>query len=107
MSEQFKFERPKEIFKVPDIFAEQGEFERVAQELGIEGLDSSVLMFRAQSGSMVPLSERMWANLENTDSYAVTKDGHDVAENLANQAERDYRAVAEAVYAGQTMLRLL
>ncbi len=93
------FEKPasREVFCKPDIQAEKGEFERVGQLFGI---DDSALLFLAQDGNLQPLDEDTWSQLGNTDSYSIPQDGHDIAEEHAAAAGKDYRSVAEAMYAG-------
>jgi hypothetical protein len=96
-SNKFSRENPKEVFSKPDIFSEKGEFERVADTFNI---DSSVLLWSAQQGSMTQLTEDIWSTLQNTDSYSVEKDDHDTAHQHAESVGRNYRVVAEAIYAG-------
>lgn len=96
-SKKFGKENPKEVFSKPDIFSEKGEFERVASTFNI---DSSVLLWSAQQGSMTQLTEDIWSTLQNTDSFSVEKDDHDTATQHTESIGSDYREVAEAIYAG-------
>ena len=87
----------KEVFSLPNIFSKKSEFERVAD---IFNIDSSVLMWAADQGNMVPLTESVWSALQNTNSYTLNKGDHDLAQNHAELAGRDYHEVAEAMHAG-------
>lgn len=92
------FEKPivREVFREPNFESERGEFARVAQTFGI---DDSVLVYQAEKqGRMVTLTDDMWSQLGNTDSYRIAADGHDDAAEFAAMNNRDYRAVAEAMY---------
>lgn len=95
--EQIDKGNPKEVFSKPDIYSEKGEFERVARTFNI---DSSILLWAAQQGSLAPLTEDIWLTLENTDSYNIEIDGHEVAGQYAEEVGRNYTEVAEAMYAG-------
>ena len=90
-------ENIKNVFSKPDLYAEKGEFERVANTFNI---DSSVLLWAAEQGKMVTLNEDIWSVLQNSDSFSLHKDDHEAAQTLANFAERNYHEVAEALYAG-------
>lgn len=96
-SEKFSRKNPKEVFSKPDIFSEKVEFERVASTFNI---DSLVLLWSAQQGSMTQLTEDVWSTLQNTNSFSVEKNDHDTATQHAESVGLDYREVAEAIYAG-------
>ncbi len=88
----------KDIFKKPSLVAEKGEFLRVAQAFGIE---DSVLFYSAENeGKIVTLDDDTWSMLENSDSYHIPKDGHEIAAALAEESGRDYHVVADAIYGG-------
>ena len=72
-------EKSSDYFKYPDIEHEWTEFKRVSREFKEKRefqnefnvseefeIDSSVLMFLAQQGEMISLSEDIWSSLENT-----------------------------------------
>ena len=80
-------EKPKVYFLYPDLEAERGEFERVAETFSI---DDSVLMFQAQSGELVDLDDAIWRQLDNTDSNRFDVGDWDTAVRFATEANRDY-----------------
>lgn len=65
-------ETPKEQFKFPNIEAERGEFERVAEKFGVE---CDTLMFLAEEeGRLVTLGDEVWVGLfglDNTSSKSI------------------------------------
>ena len=81
------FEQNKKQFEYPDIFAETGEFERVAQSFGI---DLSVLEYQAQNGDLVTLEEDVWNSLENTDSRTIEVGDWRQVEELSSQVNRNW-----------------
>jgi hypothetical protein len=61
---------------------EKGEFERVADTFEI---DSSVLYFQAQNGSLSELNEELWNKLENTDSNRFEPGNWSMVEQYSGQ----------------------
>ena len=96
-------ETTKEHFKYPDISSELGEFERVASTFG---LDSSVLMFLAHEGELVPLNSDIWENLENTDSNSFLEGDWDSVHDHSNpdgKKKRDWEEVRNNLNSGKTL----
>ena len=94
----FEFEKvpTRDVFRQPNLEAERGEFVRVGCKFGI---DDSVLMYQAeQQGSMIKLTNDIWSQLDNTDSYRITVDDHEAAASFATMNQRDYHKVAEQMY---------
>ena len=86
----------REVFRKPNLETERGEFVRVGSAFGI---DDSVLMYQAEhEGSMIKLTDDMWSQVRNTESYHVAVDGHDEAAEIALRHSRNYHAVAEQMY---------
>ena len=82
------FETPKEHFRFPNVEAERGEFERVANTLGV---DADTLMFLAkEEGKLVSLGEDLWSVLGNTDSYfdPSTSDVWNTVKEVSESKER-------------------
>mgnify|MGYP000922222227 CR=1 FL=1 len=85
MSESF--EQNKDQFRYPDVFAENGELERVAQNFEI---DLSVLEYQAQNGELITLEEDIWSTLENSDSPTIETGDWKQVEELSLQVERNW-----------------
>lgn len=83
-------EKSSNLFKYPDIATEQGEFERVSKEFGI---DTSVLEYLAQNGELVELREDIWQILENTDSSDISPGDFEKVAELSAQVNRDWEAI--------------
>lgn len=85
-----------EEFKRPDFNSEIGEFERTAKVFGV---DESALLFLAEEGSLVDLSEEVWESLENTDSFDIEKEDYGAVASHAASAEpkRDWQSIVRAV----------
>ena len=81
---------PQLQFQMPQLARESGEFERVGKQFGI---DSSVLLFQAQLGTLVELDEDTWNQLENTDSYDLSPGDWEAVDQLATMAARDWRSI--------------
>ncbi len=90
------FESVKEPFVLPDIKAERGEFERVAEKFG---LDTDTLLFlAAEEGVLSPLTEEVWKNLDNTDSNTFNSGDSDAWDKIREGCEaqnppRDWQAL--------------
>jgi hypothetical protein len=84
-------------FVAPDLLHEMGEFERVAEKFGI---DSSVLLFQAKQGELVPLDEQVWAKLDNTDSNQFADGDMDAATHNAQEAGRNIADILSKLQAG-------
>lgn len=90
----------KEYFKYPNIEKEEGEFDRVAKEFGIE---TSVLMFLAQSGELVQMDEELLSQLENTDADNVLEGGWEAVHDHSNPDgvhKRDWEDLRDKLEAG-------
>lgn len=62
-------ETPKEQFRFPNIEAERGEFERVAEKFDVA---CDTLMFLAEEeGKVTALDKDMWGVLDNTSSKSI------------------------------------
>ena len=94
------FEQPAPQFKWPNIEAERGEFERVAQTFGI---DDPVLMFQAREGELVSLDEDIWSNLENTDSNRFASGDTEAAHRFADEAGRNSYDLLQKIKSGNTL----
>jgi len=90
------FEQLTASFTFPDILAESGEFDRVAQTFGIE---SSVLQWAAGEGELTSLTEDIWKELTNTDSNRLAIGDWQAVEQNASQQEvvRDWKSLQMAL----------
>lgn len=96
-------EKSSEYFKYPDIEAEIGEFERVADTFGI---DSSVLMFLAHEGQMTYLDFELWNKLENTDSNTFDIGDWEWVHEHSNpdgEHKRDWESLKDKVERGKVL----
>jgi hypothetical protein len=94
------FEQNKDKFKYPDIFAESGELQRVAQEFNI---DLSVLEYQAQNGDLVTLKENVWSSLENSDSPTIEIGGWEQVQELSSQVNRDWENLKNKLEQGTVL----
>jgi len=84
------------MFFFPDIERERGEIERVAETvLRIEsarGKDEFFTKFveRANASKLIPLTDDLWSNLQNTDSYDILSGGWDAVRDHAVDGHPDY-----------------
>lgn len=86
-------------FIQPDIFAELGEFQRVGE---LYGIDSATLMYVAEyEGELVPLSDVVWENLENTDSKDITAGDWATVEHNSIVLKRNYTDLRDKLQAGK------
>jgi hypothetical protein len=93
----------KEYFKYPKIEKEEGEFDRVAKEFGIE---TSVLMFLAQSGELVEMDEVLLSKLENTDADTVQEGDWEAVHDHSNPDgvhKRDWEDLRDKFEAGSVL----
>jgi hypothetical protein len=93
----------KEYFKFPNIEREEGEFDRVAKELGIE---TSVLMFLAQSGELVEMDEALLSKLENTDARTVQEGDWEMVHDNSNPdgvPKRNWEGLRNKLEAGSVL----
>ncbi len=95
MNESIK--HPKELFKFPNIEAERGEFERVADTFDV---DTDSLMFLAEEASLVSLDDDMWKNLHNTDSNKFGKGDWDEVERYSLEYKRDWKSLKSEIEHG-------
>lgn len=93
-------ETPVSAFRIPDVHAEHGELERVAREFGVE---VSVLEFSAGRGSLQPLHEEQWAQLENTDSFTIAAGDWEQVAELSGQVGRDWETLRERLENNQSL----
>jgi len=94
------FNASSAVFKEPNIANEEGEFERVASTFNI---DSSVLMFQAQLGNLVELSDEVWSMLENTDSNRYEEGGWGKVEEYATALNRDWHYLRDKLSKGAVL----
>jgi len=102
MSENLENSR-KEYFKYPNIEKEEGEFDRVAVEFGIE---TSVLMFQAQNGELVQLTEEVLSKLENTDANTFDVGDWDAVHDHSNPDgvhKRDWESLKTKMEKGEVL----
>ncbi len=93
----------KGYFKYPNIEKEEGEFARVAAEFGIE---TSVLMFLAQSGELIQMDEELLSRLENTDAHTVQEGDWEMVHDHSNPNgvfKRDWVALRDKLAAGNVL----
>jgi hypothetical protein len=86
-------EAPNTKWKKPDIEEEQGEIERTALDLGIDNYED--LMERAKKSKLEPLTDEVWSQLQNTDSYDT--DTVKKADRLAREYNRDIASVFDGM----------
>jgi hypothetical protein len=101
MKETFKTDT--EYFKYPSIEKEEGEFDRVSKEFGIE---TSVLMFQAQSGELVQMDEALLTKLENTDADSVQEGDWDAVHDHSNPDgvhKRDWESLKVKMDKGEVL----
>lgn len=92
-------------FVPPSIEHEVGEFERVATTFGKSDAEKFIRNFveALKNESLTPLSDDIWAKLENTDSWDIDQgDWAKVAEN-ADQVNRDWQSIKQAMEAGKNL----
>ncbi len=84
------------VFERPDFNAEIGEFERTAKVFGV---DESALLFLAEEGNLIDLSEEVWANLENTDSFEIGLGDWGVVEShtVVLEPQRDWKSIQDSL----------
>jgi hypothetical protein len=90
----------REQFKYPNILKEEGEFDRVAQTFGIE---SSVLMFQAESGELVQLDDEVLNRLENTDANSFEVGDWEAVHDHSNpdgEKKRDWEDIKNKLDGG-------
>jgi hypothetical protein len=90
------FEPLGKEFIAPDFFEEYGEFERVAKTFDF---DISVLLHVSEvEGKSVSLSEDIWAQLENSDSYKIEFDDWDRVRinSEAQEVTRDWKVLRDS-----------
>ena len=96
-------EKGDNYFKYPDIQNEFGEFERVGKTFGI---DSSALIFLAEQGELVTISDDIWSKLENTDSNSVEFGNWDAVHDHSNpndEFKRDWESLRAKMESGKTL----
>ena len=91
--ERAKREAPNTKWKKPDVDEEQGEIERTALALGIDNYEDIVA--KAKKSKLEPLTEEVWSQLENTDSYDT--DTVKKADALAREYNRDIASVFDGM----------
>ena len=88
------FEELQQWFK-PSWEEEQEEFERSIEDLNISDVSLEDLEDKFESGSLVSLSDDIWRQMENTDSWDI-KSIED-AEHYAEMYERDLGGLLKAL----------
>jgi hypothetical protein len=85
--EVLKHESIQQPFIFPDIQAEEGEFDRVEEELGME---SDVLMFLArEEGQLRVLDDDLWSRLDNTESKDISKGDWETVDAVIQHSNND------------------
>ena len=92
------FESHDSSWIAPSIQEEMGEIKRTAKELG---LSLKKLLTAAQQGTLVTLSDDLWSQMENTDSWETTD--INTVEKLGIEYERDVGRLVQAMKTGQTL----
>lgn len=93
----------KEYFKYPNIEKEEGEFDRVAEEFGIE---TSVLMFQARNGELVQLDKDLLNKLENTDANTFEVGDWSAVQDHSNPDgvhKRDWEEIKRKMESGEVL----
>ncbi len=111
-SSHFEAEQaPYEHFTFPNLLAEIGEIERVADLYAPNNKEKFIEAFQriASKTEIETLTEDAWRTLENTDSYNilagdwVTVTGHVQHYNAATNADRDWQALRKAFESGKAI----
>lgn len=104
LMEALKHESIQQPFIAPDIQAEEGEFDRVGKEFGME---SDVLMFLAkEEGKLQMLDNTLWSRLTNTESTDILKGDWDVINaiiehsNTTAENPRDWKDLKNKIESG-------
>ncbi len=84
-------EAPRNIFVYPNIETEQGEIDRVAAIFNEEDPRAFSTQFieRAKQARLHTLTEILWGQLENTDSYDIPLGGWDIVKDHAVEGNVD------------------
>ncbi len=91
----------KSCFRMPDIYAEYGEFDRVGNQFGLDG---ATLMYLAkQHGKLIELNDDSWSLLENTDSYDIEEDDWEKVEAKSKEASRDFQVLKKKIESGELL----
>ena len=94
-------ENKKEQFIFPNLEEEYGEFERVAKRYGFD--DVQQLISSARLGKMLPLSEDLWSQLENTDSFDIIEGDFEHVADLSAMVNRDWEVLREKMMVGNVI----
>ncbi len=97
-----------ESWSVPNFMEESGEIDRTAKIFanGDEDLYKKIIeCFKNQMNSikLVPLTNEIWNNLENTDSIDLKLGDTDKAVELANYYKREWQTKLETIKSGKPM----
>ena len=101
MSESESIENQKEQFIFPNLGKEYGEFERVAEKYSLTSARELITIARA--GKLVTLSEDLWSQLENTDSYHINEDDFGQVAEFSTMVNRDWESLKDKIVAGQEL----
>lgn len=86
-------EAPNTKWKKPNLKHEQGEIERTALDLGIDNYEDIVA--KAKESELEPLTEKVWSQLRNSDSYGTNT--VEEADALAREYNRDIANVFDGM----------
>lgn len=91
---------PNLIF--PDLHYEMGEVERTAKTFAPEQYEEFMKGFveLAEKSELTELSEEVWKDLENTDSYDIPKGGWDQVAEHADFVGRDWKTKRDLMQNG-------
>lgn len=92
------FESHDSSWIAPSIQEEMEEIKRTAEELG---LSLKELLAATQKGTLVVLDDRLWSQMENTDSWQTTN--MDTVQQLGIEYERDVDQLVQAMKQGKTL----
>lgn len=97
------FESRSEQFRIPNITAERGEFERVGKTYGLDYIE--LIRQAGTAGRLVKLSEEVWSQLGNTDSFSIDEsDWNTVRQHSDTQEEkRDWESLKNILMRGDSV----
>lgn len=107
----FEQKPEKETFVFPDINKEMGEIERTSTNYNPKDPEVFIRAFieKAKESRLFNLTEEMWSELENTDSFDILKDNfekvkeHTEYYNKETSSNRDWQDLKQKMEQGQEL----
>ncbi|MDQ2933230.1 MAG: hypothetical protein M3Q80_02510 [bacterium] len=90
-------------WKIPSFVNEFGEIERVQRQLRVDTSFVSKFIHAEKTATLVPLTSKIWDNLENTDSNLLGTGSWDYVANCAQHTKRDWETLRDRMMAGAEM----